>query len=121
MIEDLYPRAVDCGIPPAMFWELSVMEVYDLMESYTRTRRRDMKDRLMTAFVQAESTAEHIGTYLNKDNKAREMWDFFPELFAEEKKLHEEAVEAEEAEKLRRSRVDYAREWNRRLRAQRGG
>lgn len=109
----MYPKALDCGISITDFWNLSVMEIFDIMESLYRKKKQEKKERLSEVFILAKSTAEHIGTYLNKENKAGMPWDFFPELFREEKAAYEKAVEEEELEKARERRRAYAAEWKR--------
>ena len=84
------------------------------MESYNRRQERNLKIELSKVFTLAESTAEHVGLYLNKDNTARQPWDFYPGLFAEEKKAHEAAMAKEQNEKARENRRAYAAELKRR-------
>ena len=68
---------------------MSVADIFDEMESYNRRLENSFKRALSIAFTQAESTAEHVGRYLNEKNTARAPWDFFPTLFREEKELYE--------------------------------
>lgn len=90
------------------------MEIFDIMENYNRRRERELKEDLSKRFFQAESIAEHVGMYLNSQNKARKLWDFFPELFEDEKKAYEKAVAKEELEKAKENRRAYAQEIKRR-------
>lgn len=90
------------------------MEISDLMASARRRRKHDVKQQLIVLFAAAESTAEHIGLYLNKDNMARALWDFFPKLFAEEKEAYEKAEFAQELERAKANRKAYAAELKRR-------
>ena len=83
------------------FWTMSIPEVHDCIRSYGRRA----KIKILQQFIQAESIAEHIGRYLNSENKARKPWDFYPELFREER---EQFVTAAENRRL------YAAEFNRR-------
>lgn len=96
---------------------MSVADIFDEMESYNRRRQRDFKQEVINLFVLAESTAEHIGLYLSKDNTARRPWDFYPELFTEEKEQFEEEERRKTAEKIRESRKAYAEEIRRRREA----
>lgn len=84
------------------------------MESFNRKKEQQLKENLLVKFFQAESIAEHVGVYLNSENKARKLWDFFPELFEDEKKAYEKAVAKEELERLKENRRAYAREIKRR-------
>ena len=66
---------------------MSIPEVHDCIRSYGRRA----KIKILQQFIQAESIAEHIGRYLNSENKARKPWDFYPELFREEREQFEES------------------------------
>ena len=68
---------------------MAVADIIDCMDSFYRRRQRAAKEKLSMVFLLAESTAEHVGCYLNTANKARQPWEIFPELFAEEKELYE--------------------------------
>lgn len=96
---------------------MSIAEVNDAILSFKRRRDRELKQQLINGFVFAQNTAELIGTYLHKENKARHPWDFFPQMFAEEKKLYEAAQEKQQIETARENRKAYAAEHNRRREA----
>ena len=56
----LYPAFLDAGYGPEYFWELSLGEVSDLLESYARKkeheqkkREAELKDQIMLLFNQA--------------------------------------------------------------------
>lgn len=90
------------------------MELYDMMESSRRRQEQEMRRQISMLFVLAESTAEHVGCYLNSENKARLPWDFYPELFAAEKAEYEKTQAAEQAHTARENRKAYAAELKRR-------
>lgn len=96
---------------------MSVADIFDEMESYNRRLENSFKRALSIAFTQAESTAEHVGRYLNEKNTARAPWDFFPELFREEKELYERETVKREMEKARANRHAYAKEVKKRREA----
>lgn len=114
MIWELYPDAVECGISIIDFWNLSMMEIFDLMQGYKRRKQLELKQQLTNGFAFAESMAEHIGLYLNSENKARHPWDFFPGLFREEKEAYEEWLAQKQTETARENRKVYAAELRRR-------
>ena len=66
------------------------MEIFDYMESFRRVEEKRVKKELSQKIFLAQATAEHIGMYLNEENKARNLWDFFPRLFEAEKQAWEE-------------------------------
>lgn len=80
------------------------------MESFNRKKEQQLKENLLVKFFQAESIAEHVGVYLNSENKTRKLWDFFPDLFKDEKEAYEKATMEEEMEKAKENRRAYARE-----------
>lgn len=92
---------------------MSLAEICDEMESFYRRQEKQLKEKLSIAFILAQSTAERVGVYLNKDNKAREPWDFYPSLFADEKAAYEKAAEEAEMEERREKIRAYAAEWKR--------
>ena len=96
---------------------MSVADIFDEMESYERRRIRSFKESINKVFVLAESTAEHIGTYLSTDNKARMPWDFFPMLYKEEKEKYETEELKRQTETARENRKAYADEIKRRREA----
>lgn len=89
---------------------MSVADIFDHMESYYRRKGRDAKQKLSMLFVLAESTAEHIGTYLNSENTARAPWDFYPELFKLEKDIYEKEEIKRQTNRARENRRAYAKE-----------
>lgn len=114
MIYDLYPDALDCGVPLEKFWDLSLAEITDMMASFKRRRNNQLKQDLINGFAIAQHTAECIGQYMSKENEVHQLWDYFPELFAEEKERYE-AVEGErQLETAKENRRAYAAELKRR-------
>lgn len=93
---------------------MSVMEIFDCMQSYRRKRERDLKQELTNRFAAADYTARYVGSFLNSENKPAHPWDYFPSLFAKEKKAYEEQKEREQLEIARENRRAYAAEFNRR-------
>lgn len=113
----MYPIALDCGISQERFWNMAVSDIIDCMDSFYRCRQRNEKEKLSMLFLLAESAAEHIGEYINSDNKARKPWDFFPALFQEEKKEFEQVEKNRQLEIAKGNRRAYADEVKRRREA----
>lgn len=89
----LYPRALDCGIRPGEFWELSLLEVTDLMESYERRERARLKQSLLEKHFLARDIGQYIALVVQGSDQVEvlDIWDFFPELFREEKEAAKQA------------------------------
>lgn len=106
----MYPKAIDSGLAISEFWELSIPEVRDAIESMERRVKLELSHK----FFLAQSIAEHVGLYLNNENKARQLWDFFPELFQKEKAEYEEIENKAAVAKAVENRKRYAAEIKRR-------
>ena len=104
-LDELYEQALDCGIRPALFWELSPLEVADLMASYHRKERRKFKQQVGLSFLQAEVTARYVS--LQKGDPLPEPWEYYPTLFEEEKQAFEQEKLKEYYEKRREDAARY--------------
>lgn len=104
-LDELYEQALDCGIRPALFWELSPLEIADLMASYHRRERRKFKRQVGLSFLQAEVTARYVA--LQKDDPLPEPWEYYPTLFEEEKQAFEQEKLKEYYEKRREDAARY--------------
>lgn len=91
LVSLLYPSALDCGIQPDQFWESSLLEITDLMESYGRTERDRVKNDIVLKHFLARDIAQYVALAFSGEEgaEAAELWDFFPELFQEEKVIAE--------------------------------
>ena len=79
---------LDAGYLPALFWELSIGEINDLLESYARRKEREalcreaeLKDEIMVLFNQALQIGNIVGRLMNKDVEIRMPKEYYPELF----------------------------------------
>lgn len=97
-----------------MFWQLSFGEVMDITEAYNRRERRLFKDAVRQQFL----LAEVITRYLTRDKgeDPPKPWEYYPELFSEDKKTAEEQEEEKQLLELKERRRVYADEVNRRRR-----
>lgn len=98
VIEGLYPIFLDMGYSPSLFWSLSLDEIYDLMESYTRKEERkrkekefEIKDIALLLYNQAMQTGEVLGQVLHPsaDWKRTSLSEYYPNLFGEPKEFSE--------------------------------
>ena len=89
MIDDLFPLALDCGISPERFWELSIPDIIDIMECSRRQEERKVKRELMNLHFLARDIGQFTAVAIQGSDKVEimELWDFFPDLFGRE---HEE-------------------------------
>lgn len=100
-----------------MFWELSLGEVIDLIDAYNKTMMENRKFEILTKQIQAVQIFEHISVLLDKDNaeKITPIWDFYPYLFADEKKANEQLQLDEELERVKDGRKIFAANYNSRI------
>lgn len=102
---------------PEVFWELSVLEVLDILDAYDQKLKAEQKRDAELAFVLADAIGSRIG-YLFGDEKKRsekdilQPWDAYPELFTLEKIENTAKREAIELEKYKTGLAAYATRWN---------
>ena len=53
-LSEIYFYALDLGIPAEKYWELSINEIIDTMDSLQRQRKRKEKQKIMDNFILAE-------------------------------------------------------------------
>ena len=78
---------LDYGVQPRDFWEMSLDEVLDFLESYSRKEERREKEELRKIHFLARDMAHQVGFVMagNENDAPPELWNYFPELFAAEK------------------------------------
>lgn len=89
---------MDAGYSPQLFWDLSLGEVNDVIESYARrkeheqkAREAELKDEIMLLFNQALQMGNVLGRLMNKETKLIMPAAYYPELYSN--KETEEAAE----------------------------
>lgn len=108
---------MDCGIKIPEFWELSVLEVEDYIESYNRVRKRAVKEHILWQHAVINLLDERlIARFCDQKINFTKPWDRYPELLEEEKRMYERQKEAEDLQNIGDSRKRYAAEFNRRRR-----
>lgn len=98
--------ALDCGIQATQFWDLSLFEIFDIVESHRRIQTREKKERITEQFTMAEVIANRVGYVFSDPNKRRESditwpWDYYPELFSEEAEAREKRIAEAETEAIK--------------------
>ena len=81
-----------------------------MLQTYYEEQIQDIRKNVGNIFL----LAEVVTRYMAKDEK-EEMprpWDYYPEIFAEDKKLHEERKKQEELEAYKEQKRAYAERWN---------
>lgn len=113
----MYPAAIDAGITIELFWNSSVNEIIDMLESHYRENERKRKQKIMDDFLLAEVIAHNVATLLFSESDKKVMqrpWDYYPSLFKKEKERYEEKERQIEFEEYKERRREYIAEFNRR-------
>lgn len=121
MIYAVYPKAIDCGISVETFWNLTIPEIEDVMESHYREMKQKEKVKIERLFVLAEAIGTRVAFIFsdNKDdakNSVLQPWDIYPQLFSEEKELRDDFEEDREFQEYKDARRRHAAEFNKRRR-----
>ena len=110
LIEEVYPNFLDLGYTPSFFWDLSLQDIYDLIESKHRLRKfeaekenYELKTQLIANSVLARQIAENVACIFSKDAKVTDIYELMPELFAKEREEAQKKV-AENQWKLHKAR-----------------
>ena len=82
---------LDIGGEPLVFWDLTVLEIRDLIESYNRVRIQKQKDKIIESYRLSQMIANNVSLLFSNDAKPLEVWDYAPELFQEERDQVEKA------------------------------
>lgn len=80
---------LDAGYSPQLFYDLSLGEVNDMLESYAIRQQREqkireatLKDQIYTQFIQAQQIGNAIGAMIDPKNvKRRPLSEYYPDLF----------------------------------------
>lgn len=107
MIDDLFPLALDCGISPERFWDLSIPDIIDIVECSRSQEERKVKRELMNLHFLARDIGQFTAVAIQGSDKVKimELWDFFPDLFCQD---HEEAEKKIQEKQL----ADYKARFN---------
>lgn len=108
---DLYPAFLDAGYDINLFWECTILEIQDLLESFQRKERYALKNSALTSWLQTKMIANHISKMMDEKNqvKLNEIWDYYPGLFDEEKQLFKVQQEEQDFDNFKQSRRAYAK------------
>ena len=88
MIYGLYSVFLDAEYSPSLFWELSISEINDILESYVRKEERKikqreamLKDEIMLLFNQALQIGNIISRMLDRNMVIKTPTEYYPGLF----------------------------------------
>ncbi len=81
---------LDIGITPSLFWDYSVGELQDLINSYNRRRLNENKEKAIFFGVLSKQIGEQVAMLFGDKVEPKQIWEYYPNLFGEEKVLIEE-------------------------------
>lgn len=84
------------------------------MESYYRREKYNVKREIRHDFIMAEVNTRYI--FRKEKQSFPHPWEYYPELFAEDKDMYENMLEQQEREENRQRRMKYVEEFNKRRR-----
>lgn len=102
------------GYKPSLFWDLSLAEISDLIESYARKQQHELekkkaetKDLAMLLYNQATQMADAMAGIMpgNGEHKRISLATFYPDLFSEAAEIEAEEKKRNELA-LHKARMD---------------
>lgn len=108
----VYDSALSSGFTPDEFWDSSPVEIYDRLNGFRKRQEQDQRAAIIRDFVLAEVIAREVLS--EKGAQPPKPWNYYPQLFRDEKKAYEEKIAADEMETAKENRRAYMQEFNRR-------
>ena len=106
---------LDIGGKPLDFWDFTVLEIREMIESYNRVKAQERKEKIIDSYRLSQMIANNVSLLLSKDAKPLDVWDYAPELFEKEREQVEQARLAQEL-KLHQERMRmFAESHNRKM------
>lgn len=79
LFDRMYPLALDCGIRYDEFWDMTLKEITQVMQSYTRKEERLAKQNLAMNYNLAGLVSDFVARKLN-GKKIPSLYETFPAL-----------------------------------------
>jgi len=106
---------LDIGGRPLDFWDLTVLEIREMIESYNRVTIQKQKEKIVESYRLSQMIANNVSLLLSKDAKPLEVWDYAPELFQEEREQVERARQEQEMRMYKERMRMFAESHNRKM------
>lgn len=87
---------LDIGGKPLDFWDLTILEIRDMIESHNRVTIQKQKEKIVESYRLSQMIANNVSLLLSKEAKPLDVWDYAPELFEKEREQVEQARLAQE-------------------------
>lgn len=106
---------LDIGGKPLDFWDLTVLEIRDMIESHNRVTIQKQKEKIVESYRLSQMIANNVSLLLSKEAKPLDVWDYAPELFEKEREQIEQARLAQELRLHKERMRTFAESHNRKL------
>lgn len=106
---------LDIGGEPLVFWDLTVLEIRDMIESHNRVTIQKQKEKIVESYRLSQMIANNVSLLFSNDAKPLEVWDYAPELFQEEKEQVERARQEQEMRLHKERMRAFAESHNRKM------
>lgn len=87
---------LDIGGKPLDFWDLTILEIRDMIESHNRVTIQRQKEKIVESYRLSQMIANNVSLLLSKEAKPLDVWDYAPDLFQEERDQVEKARQEQE-------------------------
>ena len=106
---------LDIGGKPLDFWDLTILEIRDMIESHNRVTIQKQKEKIVESYRLSQMIANNVSLLLSKDAKPLDVWDYAPDLFQEERDQVEKARQQEEMQLHKERMRAFAESHNRKM------
>ena len=106
---------LDIGGKPLDFWDLTILEIRDMIESHNRVTIQKQKEKIVESYRLSQMIANNVSLLLSKEAKPLDVWDYAPELFQEERDQVEKARQEQEMKMHKERMRAFAESHNRKM------
>ena len=106
---------LDIGGKPLDFWDLTILEIRDMIESHNRVTIQKQKEKIVESYRLSQMIANNVSLLLSKEAKPLDVWDYAPDLFQEEKDQVEKARQEQEMRMHKERMRAFAESHNRKM------
>nr|DAS44342.1 MAG TPA: hypothetical protein [Caudoviricetes sp.] len=106
---------LDIGGRPLDFWDLTILEIRDMIESHNRVTIQKQKEKIVESYRLSQMIANNVSLLLSKEAKPLDVWDYAPDLFQEERDQVEKARQEQEMRMHKERMRAFAESHNRKM------
>jgi hypothetical protein len=106
---------LDIGGKPLDFWDLTILEIRDMIESHNRVTIQKQKEKIVESYRLSQMIANNVSLLLSKEAKPLDVWDYAPDLFQEERDQVEKARQEQEMKMHKERMRAFAESHNRKM------